>query len=142
MKKTRRLWIFEINKRVRNYKENVFCISVKRQPHKMVKHTQKFVSFRWQIVWVCLTILWGWRLGLTMILVLFFLLLLSFYLKFRHFWKRLLSIISEKKICYFRQIQKSMKKTDLIKSLTYRPLKVHKVFTPESWNYNTNKRSL
>ena len=33
----------------------------------MVRHTQQFVSYcRW-IVWVCLTILWGWRLkeGLT-----------------------------------------------------------------------------
>ena len=27
----------------------------------MVKHTQVFVGFYWRIVWVCLTILWGWR---------------------------------------------------------------------------------
>ena len=29
-----------------------------RQPHKMVKHTRRIVG-------VCLTILWGWRLGLS-----------------------------------------------------------------------------
>ena len=35
----------------------------KRQPHKMVKHIQ---TTRWQIagdLFVCLTILWGWRLN-------------------------------------------------------------------------------
>ena len=32
---------------------------VNRQPHKMVKHTQ---TIRRWIVWVCLTIFWGWRL--------------------------------------------------------------------------------
>ena len=30
----------------------------KRQSHKMIKHTQTLCR---QIVWVCLTILWGWR---------------------------------------------------------------------------------
>ena len=35
------------------------------QPHKMVKHTQngqKHIGISRQIVWVCLTLLWGWQL--------------------------------------------------------------------------------
>ena len=32
---------------------------LKQQPHRMVKHTQ---TIRRQFAWVCLTILWGWRL--------------------------------------------------------------------------------
>ena len=35
-----------------------------RQPHKMVKYTQTIrrLLLELRIVWVCLTILWGWRL--------------------------------------------------------------------------------
>ena len=35
------------------------------QPHKMVKHIQngqKHIGISRQIVWVCLTLLWGWQL--------------------------------------------------------------------------------
>ena len=35
-------------------------LTLKRQPHKMVKHTQAIRCRR--IVWVCLTLLLGWRL--------------------------------------------------------------------------------
>ena len=34
----------------------------KRQPHKMVKHTQNNSSAFADKLFVCLTILWGWRL--------------------------------------------------------------------------------
>lgn len=33
-----------------------------------------------------------------------------------------------------------MKETDLIISVKYKPLKVRKLLTPESWNYNANVR--
>ena len=37
-------------------------ITLKRQPPNIVRHTQQFVGKWRQIVWVCLTILWGWHL--------------------------------------------------------------------------------
>ena len=45
----------------------IFCKmfqKLKRLLHKMVKHTQTIrrQKIRQRIVWVCLTILWGWRL--------------------------------------------------------------------------------
>ena len=55
-------WDIDLKRVKNNYLNLIF----KRKPHKMVEQTQticrQFAGYLNGCIWVCLTILWGWRL--------------------------------------------------------------------------------